>query len=113
MTVNVNSEAVYLGYSHHKGMEAAEKTPYAMGFDGCGIHDGEATFDHFVPDHQQCHAHLIRCLQDVVENEPDKKRAPCVKKLLQQLVHDRKSWPEDGPTAAYKKRIRAALYPAD
>lgn len=107
VTTNVNGTAAFLSYSEHKGREAAEKTPYAAGYTGCGVHDHEPTFSHYTDKHQLCHAHLIRRLQDVVENEPDRKWAPMGLKLLRQIAHEKKSWPDEGAPASRKKAIRA------
>ena len=62
-----DSEIMYL-FREHKGFKGVEGTP-ADGYTMTLIHDHDKTFYHYAHDHQECLSHVLRYLQDSIDNE--------------------------------------------
>lgn len=74
----------------HKGHKGIAGTPVEH-YHGILVHDHDVTFYSYGDNHQECLTHSLRYLKDSMENEPDLKWNQRMRKLLQEMIHYRKS----------------------
>lgn len=81
-------ESLYL-YRDSKGHKGVAGTP-AEEYQHILIHDHDSTFYSYGADHQECLAHILRYLQNAIENEPDLTYHRSMQDLLKQVIHEAK-----------------------
>lgn len=84
-----NDELLYL-FREHKGHEGIKGTPVEE-YQQILIHDHDKTFYSYGADHQECLAHVLRYLQDAVDNEPDLTWHKRMKEFLSGIIHEAKT----------------------
>lgn len=76
-------------FNEHKGHEGIKGTPVEE-YLQILVHDHDITFYNYGGDHQECLAHVLRYLQDAIENEPDLTWHRCMKDFLSSIIHEAK-----------------------
>lgn len=76
-----------------KGHEGVKGT-VAEDYQGILVHDHESTFYSYGTMHQECLAHILRCLKDSMENEPDRTWNRQMHSLVQEMIRYHNSIPE-------------------
>lgn len=76
-------------FSNHKGHEGIKGTPVEE-YLQILVHDHDITFYKYGGDHQECLAHVLRYLQDAIENEPDLTWHNHMKDLISGIIHEAK-----------------------
>lgn len=80
-----NDEMLYF-LREHKGHQGIEGTPveeYQMTL----VHDHDVTFYHYGADHQECLSHVLRYLQDSIDNEKELTWNKEMKEFLSSMIH--------------------------
>lgn len=82
------NELLYLMRDHkgHKGIAGSPLEHYRNVI----IHDHDSTFYSYGGDHQECLAHVLRYLQDSIDNEPCLHWNRDMKAFLSKMIHDTK-----------------------
>lgn len=98
----------------HEGVKGTVTEDYQ----GILVHDHERTFYQYGTGHQECLAHVLRCLKDSIQNEPDRTWNNEMRTLIQEMIHYRNGLlPEDDPdaekTAGFEERYREILHKAE
>ena len=98
-----------------KGHAGAKGTPVET-FGGILIHDHEACFYSYGSGHQECMVHIERYLRDSMENEPELTWSRQMLELIQEMIHDNNTAPEEGiadeKIAEFEKRYDAIVQTA-
>lgn len=81
-------ETLYL-YRDNKGHKGIAGTP-AEEYQHILIHGHDSTFYSYGADHQECLAHILRYLQNAIENEPELTCHKSMQGLLKQVIHEAK-----------------------
>ena len=107
-----DGEAMYFS-RQNKGHKAVAGTPVEE-YQGILVHDHESTFLNYGTKHQECLAHILRCLKDSMSNEPDRKWNKEMYDLLREMIHYRNGIdPETGSDqkkiAGYEEKYRQIL----
>lgn len=76
-------------FSEHKGHQGISGTPVEEYLQTL-VHDHDITFYNYGSDHQECLAHVLRYLQNAIENEPDLTWHKDMKTLISGCIHDAK-----------------------
>jgi len=113
--VTANEKGALYQAREHKGIEALKGTPledYMMAL----VHDHDVSFYHYGGQHQECLSHVLRYLQDSIENEASHTWNKLMKELIQEMIHETKqSRVEgaktigDGKITDFEKRYDALL----
>ena len=88
--VTANEKYTLFHYRDSKGLKAIQGTPLTD-YQHTLVHDHDVSYYHFGRDHQECLAHVLRYLQDSIENEPHLKWNTMMKSYLQKLISDTKA----------------------
>lgn len=83
-----DSELLYF-FRDHKGYEGLKGTPVEE-YQQILIHDHDKTYYKYGGDHQECLAHVLRYLQDSIENEQKLTWNMRMKKFLSGVIHETK-----------------------
>jgi len=86
VNVCANEDEFLYSFREHKGHEGIKDTP-AEQYHQVLIHDHDKTFYNYGDGHQECLAHVLRYLQDSIENEPDLSWNKSMKDLLSEAIH--------------------------
>lgn len=83
-----DQEILYLSVDHkgHKGIRGTPVEEYRQTL----VHDHDRTFYHYGGNHQECLAHVLRYLQDSIDNEPELTWNREMKSFLQGIIHEAK-----------------------
>ncbi len=78
-------KAMYFARSKkgHKGVEGTVVQDY----EGILVQDHEPTFYQYGRDHQECLAHVLRCLKDSIENEPERSWNKQMQAHIHKMIH--------------------------
>lgn len=101
-------------FNEHKGHEGIKGTPVEE-YLQILVHDHDITFYNYGGDHQECLAHVLRYLQDAIENEPDLTWHRRMKDFLSCIIHEAKQdrhFSEDRISEIYTE-YDAILWKAD
>lgn len=82
-----NEDEMLYSYREHKGLEGIKGTP-AGEYQQTLIHDHDVSFYHFAAQHQECLSHVLRYLQDSIENEPELTWNRQMKEFLSRMIHE-------------------------
>ncbi|MDL2250360.1 transposase [Lachnospiraceae bacterium OttesenSCG-928-J05] len=85
--VCANHDEILYSFREHKGHQGIKDTPIEI-YQQTLIHDHDVTFYNYGNDHQECLAHVLRYLQDSIENEPALKWNTSMKALLSAVIHE-------------------------
>lgn len=85
-----NHDELLYFFREHKGGEGIKGTPVEE-YQQILVHDHDMSFYHYGADHQECLAHVLRYLQDAVENEPDLTWHKKMKEFLSGIIHEAKT----------------------
>ena len=81
-----DNEVMYL-FREHKGHAGIEGTPVKE-YQQILIHDHDTTFYSYGGGHQECLSHILRYLQDAIENEPALTWHQKMQDLLKRTIHE-------------------------
>lgn len=87
--VAANETDVLYYHREHKGIEALRGTP-VEDYRQTLVHDHDVSYYRFGNQHQECLAHVLRYLQNSIENEAGLTWNARMKELLQSAIHSRK-----------------------
>lgn len=90
VNICTNGEDALYTFKDHKGMSGVAGTP-AEHFTGTLVHDHDRTFYNFGKAHQECLAHIIRYLTEVLELEPGLSWAKSMRMLIREMIHTAKA----------------------
>lgn len=76
-------------FSEHKGHQGICGTPVEEYLQTL-VHDHDITFYHYGSEHQECLAHVLRYLQNAIDNEPQLTWHKDMKALISGCIHDAK-----------------------
>ena len=76
-------------FNEHKGHQGISGTPVEEYLQTL-VHDHDITFYNYGGDHQECLAHVLRYLQNAIENEPDLTWHKDMKALISRSIHEAK-----------------------
>lgn len=99
-----DSEMLYI-MRDHKGHQGIKGTPVEE-YEGVLVHDHDRTFYNYGSAHQECLAHVLRYLQDSIENEPDLTWNKSMKTFLASVIDETKTH----PNGLSEKRIKELEY---
>jgi hypothetical protein len=88
-----NGTALYNAHTS-KGFRGIDET-VVKNFGGTLVHDHDTAYYHYASEHQECIAHVLRYLKDSMQNEPWLTWNSQMHSLLQEMIHYRKTLPED------------------
>lgn len=106
-----NDDEMLYCYRDGKGIAGIEGTP-AGEYQQTLIHDHDTSFYHFGSEHQECLAHVLRYLQDSIENEPELTWNRKMKDFLSTMIHevnDRRYDLTEDEITKYERRYDAIL----
>lgn len=103
-----DGQALYIA-RRKKGHEGVKGTP-AEYYQGILVHDHEKTFYNYGSNHQECLAHVQRCLKGSIENESDRVWNKKMHSLLQEMIHYRNGLDAEEECNAAKVREYEARY---
>ena len=83
--VSTDKDCVLYQYRSSKGDAGIQGTPVEVNPNTL-VHDHDVTFYHYGSHHQECLAHVLRCLIGAKENEPDLTWHGKMHKLLQEMI---------------------------
>lgn len=81
-----NEDEMLYFFRKHKGHEGLKDTPVAE-YQQTLIHDHDKTYYHYGSDHQECLAHVLRYLQDSIDNESQLSWNKQMKGFLSATIH--------------------------
>lgn len=90
--VCANEDELLYSFREHKGHQGIKGTPVEE-YQQILVHDHDITYYNYGSDHQECLAHVLRYLQDSIENEPELTWNVKMKEFLSSLIHSFKSEP--------------------
>lgn len=82
------NEMLYF-FREHKGHEGLKGTPVEQ-YQQTLVHDHDKTYYNYGADHQECLAHVLRYLQDSIDNEPHLSWNSQMKEFLSSMIHETK-----------------------
>lgn len=85
--VCANSDELLYFFREHKGHEGIKGTPVEE-YQQILIHDHDTTYYSYGSDHQECLAHILRYLQDCIDNEPTLTWNKKMKEFLSSTIHE-------------------------
>ena len=85
--VCANQDELLYFFREHKGHEGIKGTPVEE-YQQILIHDHDITYYGYGSDHQECLAHILRYLQDSIDNEPDLTWNRKMKDFLSGTIHE-------------------------
>ena len=109
--VCANENEMLYFFRDHKGHAGLKGTPVAE-YQQFLVHDHDKTYYHYGADHQECLAHVLRYLQDSIDNEPDYTWNLQMKDFLSSMVHsvkDRRSSLTEEEIISFEKRYDEIL----
>lgn len=97
----------------NKGHEGVRGTPVEH-YQGILVHDHDKTYYNYGSEHQECLSHVLRYLNDSMDNEPKLKWNKQMKELIQEMIHYRNSLeygiePDSAKVAEYEIRYQKIL----
>lgn len=104
------NELLYF-FRNHKGHAGLKGTPVAE-YQQTLVHDHDKTYYSYGADHQECLAHVLRYLQDSIDNEPDYTWNHQMKEFLSSMIHsvkDRRSTLTEEEILSFEKRYDEIL----
>lgn len=90
--VCANEDELLYSFRKHKGHEGIKGTPVEE-YQQILVHDHDKTYYNYGGNHQECLAHVLRYLQDSIDNEPHLTWNSKMKEFLSSLIHSYKSEP--------------------
>ncbi len=85
-----NEDEMLYFFREHKGFEGLKGTPVEE-YQQTLVHDHDTTYYNFGAAHQECLAHVLRYLQDSIDNEPLLQWNKKMKAFLSNIIHRRKT----------------------
>lgn len=85
-----NEDEMLYCFREHKGHEGIKGTP-VQEYQQILVHDHDRTYYNYGADHQECLAHVLRYLQDSIDNEPELTWNSKMKEFLSSLIHSFKT----------------------
>ena len=85
-----NEDEMLYSFREHKGHEGIKGTP-VEDYQQILVHDHDKTYYSYGSDHQECLAHVLRYLQDSIDNEPNLSWNSKMKELLTSTIHSYKT----------------------
>lgn len=82
------NEMLYF-FREHKGHEGLKGTPVEQ-YQQTLVHDHDKTYYNYGADHQECLAHVLRYLQDSIDNDPHLSWNSQMKEFLSSMIHETK-----------------------
>ena len=76
-------------FREHKGHEGLKGTPVEQ-YQQTLVHVHDKTYYNYGADHQECLAHVLRYLQDSIDNEPHLSWNSQMKEFLSSMIHETK-----------------------
>lgn len=89
VSIFTNPDETLYHFSEHKGHKGIAGTPVEH-YLQILVHDHDATFYHYGGEHQECLAHILRYLQDAIDNEPELTWHKQMKELFSEIIHEAK-----------------------
>lgn len=102
--VTANAKGAIYQVREHKGIDALKGTPiedYMMTL----VHDHDLSFYHYGGLHQECLSHVLRYLQDSIENEYSLTWNRAMKELIKEMIHQTKQTCIDGTKTICEEKI--------
>ena len=87
--VCANENEMLYFFREHKGHEGLKGTPVEQ-YQQTLVHDHDKTYYNYGADHQECLAHVLRYLQDSIDNEPHLSWNSQMKEFLSSMIHETK-----------------------
>jgi len=87
VVVCANSDELLYFFREHKGHEGLKGTPVEE-YQQILIHDHDVTYYNYGSNHQECLAHVLRYLQDGIDNEPNLTWNIKMKEFLSSTIHE-------------------------
>lgn len=84
--VCANENEMLYFFRDHKGHAGLKGTPVAE-YQQILVHDHDKTYYNYGAEHQECLAHVLRYLQDSIDNEPDYTWNHLMKEFLSSMIH--------------------------
>lgn len=84
-----NPEEMLYCFREHKGHQGIKGTPVEE-YQQILVHDHDITYYNYGGEHQECLAHVLRYLQDAMENEPELVWHKQMKEFLSGIIHEAK-----------------------
>ena len=109
--VCANEQEMLYFFRDHKGHAGLKNTPVAE-YQQTLVHDHDKTYYNYGADHQECLAHVLRYLQDSIDNEPDHTWNLQMKEFLSSMIHavkDRRSSLTEDEIVSFEKRYDEIL----
>lgn len=99
-----------------KGHEGVKGTP-VEDYQGILIHNHDKTFYNYGTEHQECLAHILRCLRESINNEPDRIWNKSMRSLVQEMIRYRNCLPAEmesdtAKVSEFERRYREILQKA-
>ncbi|MDO4556389.1 MAG: transposase, partial [Lachnospiraceae bacterium] len=85
-----NEDEMLYSFREHKGHEGIKGTPVET-YQQILVHDHDKTYYHYGSEHQECLAHVLRYLQDSIDNEPELTWNLKMQNFLSSLIHSYKT----------------------
>ena len=85
--VCANENEMLYFFREHKGHEGLKDTPVAQ-YQQTLVHDHDKTYYKYGSSHQECLAHVLRYLQDSIENEPHLSWNSQMKEFISSMIHE-------------------------
>ena len=109
--VCANENEMLYFFREHKGHEGIKGTPVEQ-YQQLLVHDHDKTYYNYGTDHQECLAHVLRYLQDSIDNEPHLSWNSQMKEFISSMIHetkDNRTGLSDPQIEAYYSRYDAIL----
>lgn len=90
INICANEYEMLYSFKEHKGHEGIKGTP-AEEYQQTLIHDHDKTFYSYGSSHQECLAHVLRYLQDSIDNEAHLTWNSSMKAFLSSMIHETKN----------------------
>lgn len=81
-----DNEMLYF-FREHKGHEGLKGTPVEQ-YQQTLVHDHDKTYYNYGANHQECLAHVLRYLQDSIDNEPHLSWNSQMKEFISSMIHE-------------------------
>lgn len=85
-----NEDEMLYCFREHKGHEGIKGTPVEE-YQQILVHDHDKTYYSYGSNHQECLAHVLRYLQDSIDNEPKLTWNSKMKTFLSEVIHNHKT----------------------
>lgn len=109
--VCANENGLLYFFRDHKGHAGLKGTPVTE-YQQTLVHDHDKTYYNYGADHQECLAHVLRYLQDSIDNEPDYTWNLQIKEFLSSMIHsvkDRRASLTEEEILSFEKRYDEIL----